>query len=119
VKVEPDGRFTVISRGGNVAIHIWSRSDLSPDQIGSLRDRFSRLGGIAEVPRRAKFAVVTVPVASGFPAIEEAIKDWVDAQEAVEWYYGNVYDADDRPLNWWAADAPPAPPTGFDPVPPP
>jgi hypothetical protein len=105
VRVEPDGSFEVAERGGNVAVnvavHVYSRPALSGEQLGTLRHRFDSLAGFVESPDPARFAVVTVPVAAGFPAIEAAIEGWVAEQADVEWLFGNVYDAEGRPLGWW------------------
>jgi hypothetical protein len=43
-----------------------------------------------------------VPVSAGFPAIEDVVDHWIVDREC-PWGYGNVYDADDKPLNWWLA----------------
>lgn len=85
-------------RGGGIAIHI--TGDLNPSILGHLRVEFARLDATVEAPPDLKFAVITVPVAHGFPAIEHAIRR--ATKGAVEWYFGNVYDDHDRPLNWWA-----------------
>ena len=46
-----------------------------------------------------RFIVVTVPVSAGFPVIEAVVVEWTSSNNS-EWYYGNVYDEDDRPLGW-------------------
>ncbi len=68
--------------------------------VEELRQEFERLGGTVEVPPDGRFVVVTVPVQAGFPAIETRMQRWTDATGLV-WHFGNVYDEDDRPLNWW------------------
>ena len=39
----------------------------------------------------ASLSVFTVPVAAGFPAIEQAMAEYRAAVPAGEWYYVNVY----------------------------
>ncbi|MET9634643.1 hypothetical protein ABZX92_45090 [Lentzea sp. NPDC006480] len=41
-----------------------------------------------------------MPVSAGFPSIESVVAEWTSGNNA-EWYSGNVYDEDDRPLGWW------------------
>lgn len=106
IAVDPDGNFVVVSRGGNVAIHLWpGPREFTEDDIRSLKSGFRDLGGRVEAPERARFVVVTVPVAVGFPTIEAVVKDWVGRRKGVEWYFGNVYDERGRPLDWWADGA--------------
>jgi hypothetical protein len=65
-------------------------------------EKVERLGGIIEMPVDRRFIAVTVPVSAGFPAIEEVVERWTAGRHC-PWGYGNVYDADDNPLNWWPA----------------
>ena len=100
VRVQPDGSFSVIERGGNVAAHVYSSVALPEADLEQLRVALSALGGSVEWPATRRFAVVTVPATAGFPAIEAALASWARARH-VEWYFGNVYDPDGFPLNWW------------------
>lgn len=54
----------------------------------------------AEWPATRRFAVVTAPATAGFPEIEAALAAWARARQ-VDWYFGNVYNPDGSPLNWW------------------
>ena len=101
VRVRPDGRFVVVERGGNIALHIYGRHQFEDRQIDALRARFEPLDGIVEAPPGARFAVVTVPATAGFPAIEAAVGNWVSAQAEAEWFFGNVYDDEGAALRWW------------------
>jgi hypothetical protein len=102
VRVGDDGRFAVVRRGGNVAVHIYAKPPLEHRDIEDLEGRFDPLSGLVEVPAHRRFAVVTVPVSAGFPAIEAAIAGWVsDRTDTAEWFFGNVYDDDGAPLEWW------------------
>ena len=101
LSVEANGRFEVVRRGGNVAIHLWPSQHFTDDQLTALRLLFEPLRGLVEGPDPARFAVVTVPVTAGFPAIEQAIERFVGKQPEIEWYFGNVRDESELPLNWW------------------
>ena len=100
VKVAASGEFTVVARGGQVAVQIFGRVDLR--LVEDLRRIFEPLGGKAESPNDGRFVVVTVPVTAGFPAIEQGVTTALNGREGIEWYFGNVYDERDEPLNWWA-----------------
>ncbi len=90
-----------MSRGGNVAVQIFSGRPIRPviaqveDEVVSLN---GRLDGAIE-----KGAVFTIPVESTFAAIEGIFNRLVKSEPGVEWLYGNVYDPNDgvTPLNWW------------------
>jgi hypothetical protein len=102
VRVEADGTFSVVRRGGNVAVHIYSKPPLEQRDIEDLEERFDPLGGLVEAPAHRRFAVVTVPVSVGFPAVESAIAGWTSVRtDTAEWFFGNVYDDDGASLEWW------------------
>jgi hypothetical protein len=64
--------------------------------------KFDPLRGLVEAPAHRRFAVVTVPVSAGFPAIEAAIAGWMSIRaDTAEWFFGNVYDDDGHALQWW------------------
>ncbi len=102
VRVEADGRFAVVRRGGNVAVHIYAKPPLERRDIEDLRGRFDPLRGVVEAPAHRRFAVVTVPVSAGFPAIEAALGGWMSVRtDTAEWFFGNVYDDNGAELGWW------------------
>ena len=105
ISVDADGGFEVVMRGGHVAVHFYPPGPLAVEDIAALRRQFADLNGDVEAPTPAKFAVVTVPVAVGFPAIERAVDAWLATRPDIEWHFGNVYDDDDAPLGWWSPDA--------------
>lgn len=107
VEVDRDGTFRVISRAGNVAVHVGA-----PAAANSQRDALTKtiraLGGWLDGrgwtrDGASSLSVYTIPVAAGFPAIQGALDAFSSAAPGSEWYYANVYDpADDKtPLNWW------------------
>ncbi|SDM30840.1 protein of unknown function [Allokutzneria albata] len=103
VRVDADGRFEIITRGGNVCLVVYPPTPPDDDAVAVLREAFGRLAGQVEAPVDKRFIVVTVPVSAGFPAIEAVVVEWT-SRIGAEWYYGNVYDEDDRPIGWWEKD---------------
>lgn len=101
VRVDDDANFVVESRAGNVGVQIYASTQMTVDSLSDLRDRFAALNGLVEWPEDHRFAVVTVPAASGFPEIEAAIGQWCAANPEVGWQFANVYATDGKPLNWW------------------
>jgi hypothetical protein len=89
-----------VTRGGNVCLQIYPRTPPDDGAVAGLREAFGKLAGLTETPADKRFIVVTVPVSAGFPAIEAVVVEWTSRNNA-EWYYGNVYDEDDRPIGWW------------------
>ncbi|MGH2689987.1 MAG: DUF4265 domain-containing protein [Actinomycetota bacterium] len=101
IRVNEQGRFAVEVRGGYVAVHVYPPEPLEPRAIEALRHWIVPLGGVVEAPDPAKFAVATVPVTAGFNAIEDAMDAWTSVREETKWFFGNVYDAEGKPLGWW------------------
>jgi hypothetical protein len=88
-----EGSFEILERGGNLAIQVFGAA---PVVIARLREAVTGLGGVLD-GQDLKAAVFTVPVGAGFPAVERLF----DTSQ-VEWYYGNVYEADGvTPIGWW------------------
>ena len=100
IRVSADGHFEVVARGGNIALMIFPRTRFTESNATALRASFAALGGTTEMAPDGRFVIVTVPANAGFPVIEGVATLWADANDA-DWYYGNVYDEDGRPLNWW------------------
>jgi hypothetical protein len=99
VTVADDGSFEVEERGGNLGVLFYGQH-LS-DILEPLRHAFETIGGRTEVPEDARLVVATVPVSVGFESVESAIRQGLRSSVGVEWFYGNVYDEHDQPLNWW------------------
>jgi len=97
------GHFRVLRRGGNLAVQIFSREPVQPfrDELAAgVRTRLSGTldGGIEHG------LVFTIPLSTGFGAIEEFFDTFVQTHTETEWLYGNVYDPDTgSPLGWWDA----------------
>ncbi|MBY8879208.1 DUF4265 domain-containing protein [Actinacidiphila acidipaludis] len=101
VQCNEDGSFHVVERGPNVCVQIYAEATFPGGVIDDLRAHFRPLGGLIEGPPAGRFLVVTVPAASGFPAIKTAMSHCFSALDGVEWQYGNVYGPNGGPLNWW------------------
>ncbi|MEV4319120.1 DUF4265 domain-containing protein [Actinocrispum sp. NPDC049592] len=107
VRVRPDGRFDVLTRAGNIAVHAAGPTSAT-GQFDRLVQAVERLGGRLDgrgytKDNTSSMAVFTIPYAAGFEAVEAAFNDYAATVPGGEWYYVNVYDpADDTtPLNWW------------------
>jgi hypothetical protein len=107
LEVDPDGTFRIITRGGNVAVHVSAPAAANP-QRDALTEAIRALGGWLDGrdwtrDGTSSLSVYTIPVAVGFPAIQDVLATFSAAAPGSEWYYANVYDpADDKtPLNWW------------------
>lgn len=101
VEIDDDGRVSVIERGGNLAIQSFAERDaFDVDQIEALRKAFAAEGGLVEAPSHRRFVVVTVPVQAGFPRVEAIMNGWSETTGS-GWSFGNVFDKEERPLNWW------------------
>ncbi|WP_164465928.1 DUF4265 domain-containing protein [Actinoplanes teichomyceticus] len=100
IRVQAGGAFEVVRHGGNICLLVVPKRPPGADDLGLLRDAFDELGGIVELPADRRFIVITVPAAAGFDAVEAAIDGWTGPRGA-HWEYGNVYDAEGNPLNWW------------------
>jgi hypothetical protein len=89
--------FAVMTRGGNLAIHLYGPQDT----VNRYVDDFDKLGGVVD-GRAHSLTVLTVPVASGWDAVEGLLNSISQQDPDVRWYYGNVYGEDgETPLGWW------------------
>ncbi len=73
----------------------------STENLIPFKLRWPRLGGLIEAPADFSFMVATVPVTATFGAIERIMTIWAHHTPGAEWYFANMYDDDDQPLNWW------------------
>jgi len=103
IRVDSQGRYSVVSRGGNLCVWIFGEAHVLVSMDRAIEDAVQRLAGRidgSDTPLR----VLTVPLkANGFPAIERELNQLAEANATVEWYFGNVYDPGDgvTPLDWW------------------
>ena len=94
------GSFQLLARGGNIAIRMLSEKNLGAAFEALAADVQAGLDGRVD-GRLAQAAVFTVPAAAGFEEIEQIFNDYVSDNEGTIWEYGNVYDEDGEPLEWW------------------
>ena len=101
IDVSEDRRATVVERGGNLCIQIYTKGEGA--QIEPIvRERLEPLNGRLD-GRSEQQLVFTVPASAGLAVVESAMTEVVRQFPKAEWYYGNVYDPVDgvTPLNWW------------------
>jgi hypothetical protein len=93
--------FRVILRGGMVAVvFVLPSVDLRARAQSEMSKEIRTLGGLCD--GGPDFTLVfSVPVTAGFPAIERFFADARARFRGSEWWFGNVYDADGKPLEWW------------------
>lgn len=95
------GRYKISRRGGNLAIQFFFPSSVANPKEFAL-EQLTSLGASLD-GEDAQLLVFSIPVAEGFPQIEERLNRITQRFPGLEWYYGNVYDPADgvTPLNWW------------------
>lgn len=87
----------VVTRGANVAVQIFHEG-IPGEVIDSFKVMAVQVGGRVD-GELDSLVVLTFPVKTGFPAIESLMATL--PERGVEWGYGNVYDQDGEPLDWW------------------
>jgi hypothetical protein len=90
----------VIERAGNIAVQVWAKQGLTMDDVYELRELAAPAGGTLD-GHNTGFAAYTFPVKAGFHVVARILEDFVTRHPQYSWTYGNVYDEDDEPLNWW------------------
>lgn len=97
---EPRGSFLTLARGGNIAVRVFSETALG-EKFDELADDIRlQLDGRID-GRFERSAVFTIPAAGGFGGIEVLLDEFIEHNEGVVWDYGNVYDGEGEPLDWW------------------
>jgi hypothetical protein len=97
---ETKGSFQLLARGGNIAVRLLSEKPLGAAFEALAATVEAELDGRAD-GRLGQAAVFTVPAASGFDNIEQIFNDHIDENPGTLWEYGNVYDDQGEPLEWW------------------
>jgi hypothetical protein len=95
--------FLILQRSGNVCAWLYFPNAIEPEgpEATAVAQSLTRLGGPLD-GGGATFLVLTIPISSGFPAIESVLDSQTQAHPDTFWRYGNVYDADgETPLRWW------------------
>jgi hypothetical protein len=102
IRVADDGTLDVLRRGGNLCLRVFLRTALTDEDVAALTAAFTPLGGLVEMPASPNVIVITVPVTSGFPAVEQAVTRWTIERDC-QWEYGNVHDEHGQPIAWWTS----------------
>lgn len=102
IELEAEG-FRLLKRGGNVCAQIVMRAcnDATRKGVTRLMESIEGwLDGEMEVEGKC-ILVCTAPVIASFAVIEKTLDEIAKKYHAQGWMYGNVYDDDGEPLNWW------------------
>lgn len=95
--------FRLLKHGGNVCAQIIvSRFDTAMRKgVTRLMEEIEGwLDGEMQVEGKC-ILVCTAPVTATFDVIEKTLDEIARRYRAQGWMYGNVYDEDGEPLNWW------------------
>jgi hypothetical protein len=106
VAVDKDGIFVLISRGGEVSIKFSFATDVSMAAVpeGYWEDVAKRYGLSADSALRGIVVFSALLRETSFKTLEataEAMVSEFSRFSCSGWWYGNVYDVDGRPLQWW------------------
>ena len=93
------GEFEVIEYGGNVSVKISDSSSII-EKLPEIDNIFTKIGARRD-GNLQYVAVWTIPVKSGFKNIEASVAKACELLEDPDWWYGNVYDSENNPINWW------------------
>jgi hypothetical protein len=99
--LDDTGHFKVVSRAGKLVVQLYSLQPVQPFRDELAAAVHQRLNGVLDggVDRGLVF---TIPLTTGFAAIEEFFDAFVRSHDGTEWYFGNVYDPETgKPLGWW------------------
>jgi thiamine biosynthesis protein ThiC len=94
------GEFKVTKYGGNLSIKIFTNIEIV-EYIKDIEKAFSELDAKCDGTIK-KACVWTVSLSNNsFRQIEFVMKNIESIVPELTWWYGNVYDKNDKPLNWW------------------
>nr|WP_091661044.1 DUF4265 domain-containing protein [Massilia sp. PDC64] len=99
------GEFELVKRSRELTVRAYLRGVLDRPEVKDLIDELTQKGGRYEVARNSSdstgtsLLLLSANVDIGFAALESLLSRL--PPDACEWEYGNVYDRDGVPLNWW------------------
>ncbi len=91
--------YTLVKRSGHLAIRVFCRGD-TEKLAESLGPELEKLGGELDTENE-RMIIFSAHVSLGFQKIEDILNDHVGEDSDSIWLYGNVYDGEGKPLNWW------------------
>ena len=90
----------IIKRGGNICVQVYSLQLLSYINVSDFEYEVQeKLCGTLD-GMTANNLAFTIPLSAGFTSIENLFDAFTSENES-GWSYGNIYDEEDVPLNWW------------------
>ncbi|WP_196161109.1 DUF4265 domain-containing protein [Reinekea sp. G2M2-21] len=92
-------KFSVVSYGGNVSVKISDTASII-EKLPTLDNILGTVGARRD-GNLERVGVWTMPLKSGFEPIEIAIKMACSELCEPTWWFGNAYDSNNQPLNWW------------------
>lgn len=99
------GAYEITERGGQLVVRLYVDGSLDRPVIQHLTDELVGLGGSFEVAKNAAQAsgmsllLIALSAKHGFANVERLMGPCEAA--GYQWEYGNVYDVEGNPLNWW------------------
>jgi len=98
IKLLEGGSYDVIERSG--FIRLFARAGISA-MAATLGPALNSFDGEIE-HEDERMLVFSVPFSAGFNAIEAVMTQLLEGDGDAAWRYGNVYDSEGEPLNWWS-----------------
>jgi hypothetical protein len=96
--------YRVLRRSGNLCVWFYFPEPVHEDhpEVQTLAESVETIGGWLD-GGYSRMVVFTIPVKSGFEAVERVLDAAVAGLAGSTWLYGNVYDQKDgkTPLGWW------------------
>ena len=103
IEIEDDGRYNVVTRGGNFAVRVYASSGVTGFEP-TLTAQVERIGGWLDgnVPNGLAY---TIPAKTGLETIGGVFAKFKRNMPGVLWEYGNVYEEDGRLMEWLRSEA--------------
>lgn len=96
---EAVGKFRVIEYGGNVSVKISDANQIT-EKLPEIDIILSKVNARRDGNLKHT-AVWTIPLEANFKAIEAAMVKACELLEEPDWWFGNIYDSQNNPINWW------------------
>jgi hypothetical protein len=103
IQVDPDGRYEVIARGGNLAVRLLCATGVASIEQ-KLTEQVVSIGGRLDGQVRNGLAY-TIPAKIGRDVIGKLFGSAKRETPDVLWEYGNVYEEDGELMEWLRSEA--------------